>query len=100
MAKTTRIDRIEIDPDTGTVSVRFMKLSSDGEPMGAHRMTVPADGDLNAYIQANVAHLGTLGFAAPGDWSPVFAHAAIARTPENVEAAKARTSRAKRGLQR
>lgn len=63
MAKTLKVDIVEVTMD-GTVQIRFNKYSSDGDFIGYHRTSIPADVNPLDQIAAVNNHLGKEGFAA------------------------------------
>lgn len=65
MQTRTIIDRIEIEPQTGTTFVRMLKQIVDGDRVLSseyHRTTFPPDGDVAAQAAVVNAHLATMGF--------------------------------------
>ena len=63
MAKSLIINQIEIT-SSGTVQVRFNKLSSDGDLLGNHRTILPPATDINAQVAVVNAHMATENYSA------------------------------------
>lgn len=62
MAKTVVIDQIEIT-QSGVMQLRFLKLSSDGDPIGYHRTVIEPGQDAQAALDATNSALEQMGFA-------------------------------------
>ena len=85
MPKSLSIREVRVDK-YGNVFAEFDKLSSDGDPLGNHTMSVSPGGDIDAQIAAVNAHMGSEGYAAipDADVARVKATAAATWTPENI----------------
>ena len=97
--KTTIIDQIEITRN-GTVQIRLLKLSSDGDLIGNHRMVIePVDNADICFSQVN-AHLQgmNMGQVQAEDIARVKSFIPIAHTAEVVEAFVDAKSRAAQTL--
>lgn len=86
MIKKTVIEQIEIQPETGHVSVRLHKRLMDGDTVvasGNHRAMLEPDTDIGACADAVNNHLLRMGEApvAASEWEQVKKYAALARTP-------------------
>src|SRR5262245_25682331 len=68
MHARTILDRIEIEPQTGNVSVRMMKqvANDDGTVLASdyHRTSIAADADLDAHMSTVNGHLVKMGYPA------------------------------------
>lgn len=71
MQKTTIMDRIEIEPQTGHVGVRFRKevVDDNGKVLASeyHRVMIDPDADPEALMTAGNDHLGAMGYPAAKD---------------------------------
>ena len=68
MQTRTILDRIEIEPQTGTIAVRMLKQIADesGKVLGSeyHRTSIGPDTDPVVQMAAVNAHLATMGYPA------------------------------------
>jgi hypothetical protein len=97
METRTIIDRIEIDPQTGTVGVRMKKQIVEGETVLAeqyHRTTIDTGADPAARMAAVDAHLATMGYPAIRSEDVAVLHSAMAPLA-SFRAAKAEAAQAK-----
>ena len=63
MAKTLTLNKTEVDA-TGAVFAEFSKLSSDGDFLGIHRVSIPKNTDVDAAITGVSTALATENFSA------------------------------------
>jgi hypothetical protein len=68
MHTRTVLDRIEIEPQTGNVSLRMLKRIADdsGKVLASdyHRTSIPSNTDLDIHMAAVNAHLVSMGYPA------------------------------------
>ena len=85
MPKSLSIREVRVDK-YGNLFAEFDKLSSDGDPLGNHTMSVSPGGDIDAQIAAVNADMGSKGFAPipDADVAKVKVTAAATWTPENI----------------
>ena len=85
MPKTLVVDQIEVTK-TGTVQVRFHKISSDGDLIENHRTAIEPGGDVEAQMRAVSNHMETEGCSplTSDDVAKVKAQALSAWTPANI----------------
>ena len=81
---------------SGTLQIKFDKLSSDGDFLGFHRTAIEPGGDVNAQIAAVNAHVGLEGFAPLPDEDLAFIHreAAFRWTTQNIAPVTAKVQEA------
>lgn len=76
----------------GSIEVRLTKLSSDGDDLGPHFLVIEADEplqDKQAALAQNLADMGIENTDETAIAATLASVAAIARTPEKIQARKA-----------